>query len=76
MSKVLIELRLLAAGSTTLTSCGSNENTKTEEPAMKCGEGKCGDSMKEEKTEKVIPEKADTTQEEMKCGEGKCGNSM
>jgi uncharacterized low-complexity protein len=34
---------------------------------MKCGTGKCGDSMKETKPKK---------EPAMKCGTGKCGSSM
>lgn len=46
------------------TKCGEAE------PAMKCGEGKCGDSMQIQKPVKVKEEPA------MKCGAGKCGSSM
>jgi len=48
----------------------SNSKTKkAESEAMKCGEGKCGDSLKEEKPEKVKNEES-----EMKCAPGKCGD--
>ena len=43
-----------------------DNKAKTE---MKCGEGKCGDSMKETKVKK----KEKTKETEMKCAPGKCG---
>ena len=50
--------------------CGG-DTEKTKEPAMKCGAGKCGDSMSEPKKE---VKKEIKKEEVMKCGAGKCGS--
>ena len=50
--------------------CGG-DTQKIKEPTMKCGAGKCGDSMKEPKKE---VKKEVKKEEVMKCGAGKCGS--
>jgi len=52
------------------------EMAEKEETEMKCGEGKCGDSMKKENPEKIekkTPKKVKNEESEMKCAPGKCG---
>jgi len=44
-------------------------NHETKKLSLKCGDGKCGDTMKE-------PKKVVKKEPAMKCGAGKCGDSM
>lgn len=47
--------------------CGMDDVSQGDEPAMKCGPGKCGATM---------PKESKIKEPAMKCGPGKCGGSM